>query len=337
MSINILKNDIKNHSVGKIYLFYGIEEYLKEFYLEQLENIVLSDSYKELNKIILKDDNIEKIIEACETYPIFSKKKLVVVKDSGLFKGSKTNSSASQNTGKKAELTNYLKNLPDYTCLIFYEKEVDKRLTIVNSIKNNGLVVEFPLQASSELCQWIINNFKKYNKKIDKQAALKLLEYSDQTMYSIIKEIDKLILYVDQREQISIQDIEAVCTKSINVRIFDLMDAISAKSSKKSFELLNELIDSKEHPSKIFYMISKHIKQMLEIKTLSSKYQDFQALSQKMGLSLYIVKKISRQLSSFSYEQLKNIYEKCYYFDNQVKTGRADIKTALEVLLCEIV
>jgi len=42
MSIDKLKLEVKNKSLGKLYLFYGEEEYLKKFYLGKIEEIILS-------------------------------------------------------------------------------------------------------------------------------------------------------------------------------------------------------------------------------------------------------------------------------------------------------
>ena len=50
MSQDILKKEVKNGNIRNIYLFYGEEDYLKEVYCKKIEDIVLKDGLKELNK-----------------------------------------------------------------------------------------------------------------------------------------------------------------------------------------------------------------------------------------------------------------------------------------------
>ena len=78
MSIKILKEDLKNNSLKNIYVFYGEEEYLKKYYIDKIEETILDDNFKSLNKIVL-DGKVEdeKIIEACETMPFFSEESLL--------------------------------------------------------------------------------------------------------------------------------------------------------------------------------------------------------------------------------------------------------------------
>ena len=148
MSIKILKEDLKNNSLKNIYVFYGEEEYLKKYYIDKIEETILDDNFKSLNKIVL-DGKVEdeKIIEACETMPFFSERKLVVVKNSDRF-NSKGSAKSKKN---EEEFIKYVENIPKYICLVFYEDTIDKRLKIVKGIKNNGLLVEFQYLKQPEL------------------------------------------------------------------------------------------------------------------------------------------------------------------------------------------
>ncbi|GAE87441.1 DNA polymerase III delta subunit [Acetivibrio straminisolvens JCM 21531] len=165
MSIDKLKLEIKNESLGKLYLFYGEEEYLKKFYLGKIEEIILRDDRTGLNKVVIEGKTeASKIVEACETMPFFAERKLVVVKKSELFNSKRSNSSKEN---KNDELVEYLQNIPDYICLVFYEEDIDKRLKIVGAVKKYGLMVEFPFQKPHELVKWAVKVFGSYGKTID--------------------------------------------------------------------------------------------------------------------------------------------------------------------------
>ena len=48
-SFRALKFDIKEKNPGRLYVFYGEEEYLKSFYLEQLKKILIQGPAGEFN------------------------------------------------------------------------------------------------------------------------------------------------------------------------------------------------------------------------------------------------------------------------------------------------
>ena len=114
MDLKTLKKDIISGNIPRICLFYGEEDYLKEYYLGMIEKKVVAAGTEQFNKIILEEPNsVETIKNACETLPVFSDRKLVVVRKSGLFAKSTKKPAG---TGEFAEL---LKEFPGHTYLVF--------------------------------------------------------------------------------------------------------------------------------------------------------------------------------------------------------------------------
>lgn len=337
MSIEILKQDIKSRNIRNIYLFYGPEEYLKKYYLENIEKILLSDDLKTLNKIVLEGKiDINKIIDNCETMPVFSEKKIVVVKNSGFFK-SKGKSEEGKGRGKTQndDLISLLNNAPDHTCLIFYESEIDKRMKAVDTIKKNGLIVEFAFQKPAELVKWVVKVFKSYKKGIDTITASKIVDNCDDGMNEILNEINKIVLFVGEREMVSGEDINSVCSRSIKSRIFDLTDAISAKNNLTALKLLNDMLILKEPIPKILFMITRQIRLMLQIKLLMSEGSSINEAASAIGLTPYTAGKISKQAGNFTVETLKIALERSLEMDEAIKKGKIDDRIAAEILITE--
>jgi DNA polymerase-3 subunit delta len=115
MSFDILKKEIKSGIFRNIYLFFGPERYLIEYYTNNLKDLLLKDKFLELNYLLLEGDNasLEAISEFCEALPIMSDKKLLIIKKSSFFKTSK-----SKNSGNVENVVNYMQSLPDYIHII---------------------------------------------------------------------------------------------------------------------------------------------------------------------------------------------------------------------------
>jgi DNA polymerase-3 subunit delta len=84
-----LKQQLKTKQTQKVYLFYGPEKFLLEYYLKELKAMVLNPDTQDFNLTFFENKvKPRQIIDACETYPVFTEKKMVIVRDSGFFKAS---------------------------------------------------------------------------------------------------------------------------------------------------------------------------------------------------------------------------------------------------------
>ena len=337
MSIDILKDDIKNNKIRNLYLFYGNEEYLKKHYIDSIEKCILSEELKALNRVVLEGKvDARKIMDNCETLPVFSERKLVVVKNSGLFK-SKKKSDEGEGKGKgklqNDDLASYLKNTPPYTCLVFYEAEIDKRIKVVDAIKKNGLLVEFPYQKPAELVKWVAKVFKSYKKEIEPSTAAQLVDYGEQGMNEILNEICKVALFMGDRTRVASGDIEKVCTKSIKSRIFDLTDAIAGGDRTRALKLLDDMVVLREPLPKILFMITRQFRQILEMKLLKDAHLGLEQAAAKMGITTYAAGKIFKQTQSFTVGKLKEAIVDSLEFDVAIKTGKMDDRIAAELLI----
>jgi DNA polymerase-3 subunit delta len=338
MSIDILKKELKEKNIRNLYLFYGPEEYLKKYYMECIEKIVLTDGLKEMNRIVLEGKaDFGRIKDNCETVPIFSERKIVIVKNSGLLKARKKNEGSSSKDKHSSDgFLSLLQNIPEYTCLVFYEEDVDKKLKTVEYIGKNGLVVEFSYQKTAELTRWVMKVFKSYKKEIDNTAAMYLVENSEQGMTEILNEINKVVAFLGDKNRVDIQDIESVCTKSLKGRIFDLTDAIAAREGLKALKLLDDMIVLKEPVQKIHFMIARQLRQIFQARLLLDKGMSTAEICTELGLSPYIANKILKQAKGFTGEQLKKALERSLELDVAVKTGRIDERMAVELVIVEL-
>lgn len=338
MSVKILKEDIKNNKYKRLYVFYGQEEYLKDYYLRSIEEAILNEQTKVLNKVVLegKLDTL-KLVDYCNTQPVFADKKIVIVKNSGIFRPKKN---AGGSTKKKKPEDNMLvecmESIPEHTCLIFIEVSIDTRLKLVQTVAKNGLLVDFSYQKPEELAKWAVKVFKGSNKNIDIFLASQLVENCDQGMNEILNEINKVIMYVGDRQQILTGDIDAVCTKSIKSKIFDLTDAISEKKCEKALKLLDDMVVLREPLPIIFYMIARQFRQILQMKLLTNEGEHPGDASKKIGIPPFAASKVSKQAKNFSVDELRLVINKCLEMDIAIKNGKIKDRLAADLLVTEI-
>lgn len=334
MSIEILKEEIKNSKLRNLYLFFGEEDFLKKHYIENIDKVILKEDVTGLNKITF-DGKLElhKLVEACETMPVFLEKKLVIAKNTGFFKSKKETSG---NKNSKDDLVDYLKNLPDYTCLVFIEESIDKRLKSVDVIKKMGLIVDFPYRKQNELVKWAMRILASNKKEIDINTATYLIEISESGMTEIINEINKLVLFLGERTKVRIEDIDRVCTKSVKSRIFDLTDSVARRDESSALKLLNDMVVLKEPFPKILFMITRQLRHLLEMKILISEGFDMKEVCSKIGLAPFLGGKVLKQAQAFSIEDLKVAVKEALELDLAIKTGKVNDRIGTEMLIFKL-
>lgn len=316
-----LAEDIKSGNFKKVYLICGEEEYLKLNYKNQLMKAIIGDDTMNLGLYEGKNFDINEVIDTAETFPFFAERRLIVMDSTGLFKSG------------GEELAEYMGKIPDSTIFLFVEQDVDKRSKMYKAVKANGYICEINRQTEKDLAIWAARLFAKDGKKITNANMSYLIANVGTDMEVLSKEIEKLISYDLDKEIISKEDIDAVCVKQLNVRIFDMVDAISVKNQKKTLDCYYELIAEKEPPMRILFMVSRQFHLILQAKDLSARGMSKDQIAGTMGVQGFIATKSMNQSRNFSVAELKSALAECIQTEEMIKKGLMDEHIGVEMLL----
>ena len=316
-----LAADIKSGNYKKVYLICGEEEYLKLNYKNQFIRAVAGDDTMNLGIYEGKNIDVNEVIDTAETFPFFAERRLIVMEDTGLFKSG------------GEELAEYMSEIPDSTIFLFVEQNVDKRSKMYKAVKANGYICEISRQTEKDLSLWAARIFAKDGKKITNADMSYLIANVGTDMEVLSREIEKLISYDLNKEIISKEDIDAVCVKQLNVRIFDMVDAISVKNQKKTLDCYYELIAEKEPPMRILFMVARQFHLILQAKDLSARGMSKDQIAQTMGVQGFIATKSIRQSRNFSVAELKSALTESVQTEEMIKKGLMDENIGVEMLL----
>ncbi len=330
MSFELLKKQIEEDNTGNLYLFYGPEKYLMNMYLNAIEKKIIQGGTKIIN-VSIYESNTEPqaIIDCCETIPVMSDKRLVIVKDYGLFNKTKGNNAVSV-------FESYVEQIPEHACLIFTEKEVDKRRKIYKQIDKYGLIAAFEYRKPYELVNWIIKELKKYGKIIGKNQASRIVENCEASMADIYTEIEKIAMYLEDKSNVDDEIIDNIMYKSVKSRIFELTDAIAEKNISRAIAVLKDMLILKEPVPLIVFMIARQLRQMIQMRLFTEEGLSVKEAASKIGIHPYIGGKVLKYAQKFNTEYLKKSMEKCLEYDISLKTGKIKQETAVELLIFEL-
>ena len=222
-----LIEDIRKKEFQKVYLLCGEEPYLRQLYKKKLTEAVLPEG-DTMNLSVYTGKNVDPkaVIDQAETMPFFADKRLILLEDTGFFKNA------------SPELADYIKSMPDTTCMVFVEEEVDKRGKLYKAVKSVGRIVEFGRQDERSLMRWILSGVKKEGKQITESAMRLFLEKAGDDMGNIQMELEKLFCYTLDKNEILPEDVEEICITRTENKIFDMIRAVAQKQQKKAMDTL---------------------------------------------------------------------------------------------------
>lgn len=318
-----LNQDIKERSFKPAYLLFGEEAFLKKSYKNRLKDAITDGDSMNYNYYEGKGMNVDEIISMSDTMPFFGEKRLVLVEDSGFFKG-----------GQGSEdMVGYMERIPESTCLMFVESEVDKRSRLYKAVKKYGYAAELSHQDAGHLSRWAAGILAQNGRKITGRTMEYFLGKTGDDMENISSELEKLISYTLGRDVITDEDVDAICTTQVTNKIFDMITAIAARQTRKAMDLYEDLLTLKEPPMRILFLIARQFNQILQVKELAGKGLEKGAIGSKLKLQPFVAGKIMVQAKAFSREQILSYVDLCVDAEEGVKTGRLQDRLAVELLI----
>ena len=284
-----LNQDIKDKTFRRVYLLFGDEPFLVNSYKKRLREAIAGDDTMNYNYFEGKGPDVKEIISLADTMPFFAERRLVLIDGSGFFKSS-----------APEELVNYIPEIPESTCMVFVESEVDKRNKLYKKVKDNGYAAELKKQDADQLMRWAAGILSKDGKKITRQVMEYFMERTGDDMENIRMELEKLICYTMGREVITKEDVEAVGTVHVTNRIFEMVTAIVAGNTRKAMNLYEDLLTLKEPPMRIMFLIAKQFNQLLQVKELVGKGAQKSEIASRVKVPPFVEGKRMAQARAFT-------------------------------------
>ena len=135
-----IKKDLEQKDIKRAYLIFGEERFL----VRSAKNMLLRGLVTEGDTMNFtgysgRECNAPKIIDLAETLPFFADYRVILVEDSGWFKTAAD------------EMAEYVRQIPESTCIIFVETEVDKRNKLYKQVKTTVISVNVNGQQTRSL------------------------------------------------------------------------------------------------------------------------------------------------------------------------------------------
>ncbi|MBN1246963.1 MAG: DNA polymerase III subunit delta [Anaerolineae bacterium] len=314
-----------------VYVLHGENGLAREEALAQIvAECGLADEFRDMNTEILEGAvSPGELRRACGVVPFLSAVRIVVARDVL----SKVRADATQ------EIVDVLPDVAPTTHLIFDEdKTLPKSHPLLKQSDAAGIQVQhFAVPDARSLPGWVVQRTRSYGGQIEGRAAAILAQNIGGNLRLLDQEIQKLLLYVGDRDEITAEDVRVMVPyiQSADV-IFQLVDAMGQRDGRRAATYLHRLLEVGEHPLGIFGMIVRQFRLLIQIRWLIDQHYPQSQIVSRLSLHPYVAKKVSAQADQFTPSQLQDAYRLLMDTDLAIKRGEVPADIALDMLVAQL-
>lgn len=331
-----LKAQIKNDELSNVYMIYGEETYLKDFYVSKLKNMVVDPAFADFNfhQYDSKDTSMTEIIMDAEMLPMMAERSFVLVRDYPLDKS----------TADFEALKEFFKDIPETCVLVFWYDTVDvdvkknaKWRSIESAFAKAGSAVNLEKRTESDLVKLIVSSAKKRGCAIDSNTARYLITVVGSDIKTIFNELEKMCGFVGEGE-ITKSTVDELAVKCLQARVYDLSKFILAGNSDGAYGVLNVLFAQKEEPIAVLSVISSCYIDMYRAKCAKAANVNENDLSnyfQYKGRE-FLIKNAARDCRSISFDNLRKAIDVLSQTDEMLKSTSVDKNLLLEEAVAKL-
>ena len=326
-AFKVFQKDLKDGAISGLVVLMGAEEYLIDWAKNTLINKYVNDVTRMLDLDVIDSDSydLDGLIASCETVPIMSEKKVVVLRD--------------YNKPNINGICKYCADIPKTTLLILIIRKPDK---ISKTLQEAGKIYDFEPLEDDTLTAFVSKKFKERNKIISKSYISTLINESgysnkdaDYHLSHLFGDIEKICNLADG-DEIQLEDIRLGLSDNLEHGVFGLIDAISNGRKDLALDLLHQIVTSGEDEIKLMAMIISQLEIMLQTKELMEEGMAISTIAKKIKVHEFRVKKAANFVKKYSVKTLKDDLKAAYNTDIQIKRGILDKRLALEILIAKI-
>lgn len=337
----IIDDELKGGTLKSPLFFYGKERLLIDWAIKAIVNKYVNPITKEMDfdKNDASDLNFSKIVDKCETLPIMSEKRVVLVENFTPLKGDKLKSF---NDDEVSLLAGYFSEVPRSCILIITGYAADKRLKLYRSLEKYGGSYDFGQLDEKTLVAWIEKQLRISGKTSEPSVISQMIDLSgyydkdsDYTLYNMANDLRKAIDHSNGKE-VKIEDITETISSNLLTDVFYMMDCMSKGNKGEALSMLHNLKVTGQKEPALLGLICSQLEIMLSVKEMRKDGKTLAEMEKVLGVHGFRIKKGLELANKYEMKHLQEILIKAYDIDKNVKIGVLDWWMAFELLIAEM-
>ncbi|MFH1725244.1 MAG: DNA polymerase III subunit delta [Elusimicrobiota bacterium] len=259
LTTKALAQEWKKGGFRPVYYLFGEDAPAKTLAVKALREALNPDAFN-LSEFQGDDDaRAGEIASACATPPMFSERRLVIVRN------------ARFGAAARRVLADYLREPLESTtlCLVSAERKPDAKDALAAAARSLGGIVVFKPLTHGEAAARLCEEARRAGFRLEPQAAEFMIEEAGSEWGILRAELKKLALYIRDRKAAGLEDVAACLGYRQQANPFDLPRSLQKRDAVRSLGLLRRLLVEGDEPFRLLYQITQTVNKQLKAKRLA--------------------------------------------------------------------
>lgn len=229
----------------------------------------------------------------------------------------------------RSALESYAADPVDSGCLILLCNSLAKNTRLYKIINAHGKVVECASPKPRDLPGWITARSQgTYAKRMTATTARRLVDLLGNNPGVLDAELAKLATYVGHRDEIKIDDLQALTGKHREEKIFAVMDAIAEGRTSDALRDWRQVLDTdRAAPARAVAGLAWAVRSQIDA---FRQYQQGASLDRLAYSTFTTPDRLRKRLESVSLDDLQERQHDLLAAELACKTGASTVETAIE-------
>jgi DNA polymerase-3 subunit delta len=334
-------------------LLFGEESYLAEHYEHAIRERYISPGAEEID-CSRADWNArdiagtaEGIIAACDTLPMMSERRVVIVSVS-------PGDEKSIGFSDVKPLADYVASVPETTMLIVKSASVPKNSALYKAMAAHGRTYGFDRLDRHDLAAFVRGRLRRAGVSAPPEVVneiIKVSGYLDREprsdLFRLGADAENIAAYAlggrggagDRQAppSASMSDVAACMGAPLETNVFAMLDAVSAGRKGESLELLRNITSRGENAFGLLALLTGQFEIMLGYRELRDRGASMGEIMKTLGVkSEFRLKKAAGFADRYDADRLARLLHRLYRVDRDIKSGLYGERLALTMFVAEI-
>ena len=336
-----------------VYLLHGEDDQAIGAFISQLTAKLGDPTTAEMNTTRMepKGLSLAALRAASLTAPFLARRRLVLLdgflsslstrkgKSAGEAPDDSESGSASDRKELLKEFLGFLPEIPATTALVLLERHsLPAAHAVLKWAEEHPALVyvrAFVPPKGAALPGWIAARAKAEGGEFTPQAAQILASVVGDDLRLLAQEIVKLLTHANFSRPVTPEDIAALTPESVVTNIFDMVDSIGNRDGARAMRLLRKTM-GQGNIGGVFAMIVRQFRLLLLAREALDAGTPAAQLASALEVHPFVAQKLAGQARNFRLAALEDLYRRLRDIDDEVKSGRIELETAMEALVSQL-
>jgi DNA polymerase-3 subunit delta len=239
------------HPPAPVQAIIGPDTYLAEKALEEVLVSAIGNEREESLEVVYGDERKwEEVVASAQTGSLFATRRAIVVRRADQLKGEAERALA------------YTEDPSPGVTLVLVAGKVDRRLAIWKKLLAKAKVHSVQPKKGRALRAHVEGELQRRGLRLAPEGLDELIDRVGQDLRRLMGEVDKLEAFGEGQRGLSAEDVASVLGRGLGRPLYVLADAIAARRTPASLELIDELMGDGEEGLRILATLHRSLRQV---------------------------------------------------------------------------